>query len=496
MNKNLFFLLFCSVMFFSNAIAYAIGSNEYEIPKVIKKSMVFSKSGEFDKAKEILKSELNKGKIKQDIKRKIEWEIERLRRTEKDYSLTEKELYDELDSSLNNLTKEEFDKWIKNGYFDSLRINGVVKYVGASVSNLFFTKPEIRPRRKDTNYVINQTEFGKKILFHIREVKNKSKENKYPLVLPVNIIGDMTVAPKPEFVTDGKTIKCWLPVPSVFPQQSEVNIISSEPEFLWLSQPQSIIRSIYFEKKYEKEKSISFNIKYEYKSFSYYQEIDPLKIQPYKKHSEISIYLKEQPPNVVFLSKFYKLSKGIIKDESNSYLKAKKIYNWITENIYYSYAREYSTILNIPELTYDRMAGDCGMEALLFITLCRMNGVAARWQSGWEFMSGKTGMHDWAEIFIEPYGWIPVDPYMGIFAITGEHNLSQQEKTEIRDFYFGGLDHFRMVANKGHNMELYPPKSDFRSETVDFQRGELESDNKNLYFGEFKYKLELTEEKK
>ena len=57
--------------------------------------------------------------------------------------------------------------------------------------------------------------------------------------------------------------------------------------------------------------------------------------------------------------------------------------------------------------------GDCGQEAMLFITLCRLNGVPARWQSGWNTFSRDKSNHDWTEIYLAPYGWMPADPYMG-----------------------------------------------------------------------------------
>ena len=44
--------------------------------------------------------------------------------------------------------------------------------------------------------------------------------------------------------------------------------------------------------------------------------------------------------------------------------------------------RKYSIIENIPEYAGINQKGDCGIQALLFITLCRYGGVPARWQSG------------------------------------------------------------------------------------------------------------------
>jgi hypothetical protein len=61
--------------------------------------------------------------------------------------------------------------------------------------------------------------------------------------------------------------------------------------------------------------------------------------------------------------------------------------------------------------------------------------------------------------------------------------------------YFGGLDQWRMAANSDHNQELSPPKKTLRSDTVDFQRGELEWGAHNLYFDQYDYELDVKEVK-
>ena len=129
----------------------------------------------------------------------------------------------------------------------------------------------------------------------------------------------------------------------------------------------------------------------------------------------------------------------------------------------------------------------------MFMTLCRLNGIPARWQSGWNTFPGAKTIHDWCEIYLAPCGWMPVDPYKGIWAMRYANTLRAEQRREVRDFYFGGLDYHRMAANSDHNQELTPPKQSFRSDDVDFQRGELEWSGHNIYFDQYSYKLELQE---
>ena len=48
------------------------------------------------------------------------------------------------------------------------------------------------------------------------------------------------------------------------------------------------------------------------------------------------------------------------------------------------------------------------------MTLLRMNGIPARWQSGWIFSDGDyDNMHDWGWLYLAPYGWVPMDVTFG-----------------------------------------------------------------------------------
>lgn len=160
---------------------------------------------------------------------------------------------------------------------------------------------------------------------------------------------------------------------------------------------------------------------------------------------------------MVFTPALRALARQLVGDETNPYRQTKAFYDWIAENIKYSYAIEYSTIRNISDYCRARGYGDCGQEALLFIALCRVQGIPARWQSAWNTFPSSQSIHDWCEIYLAPYGWMPVDPYQGIWAMQYAFTLTPAQRREIRDFYFGGLDPYRMAANADHNQELTPP---------------------------------------
>ena len=126
--------------------------------------------------------------------------------------------------------------------------------------------------------------------------------------------------------------------------------------------------------------------------------------------------------------------------------------------------------------------GDCGIQSLLLITLCRYNGIPAKWQSGWTLYPMNVNLHDWAEVYFEGLGWIPVDV---------SFNYQKIDDKQAREFYLCGADAYRLIVNDDFSREFFPAKIYLRSETVDFQRGEVEWRGGNLYFNQWDYQMDV-----
>ncbi len=82
-------------------------------------------------------------------------------------------------------------------------------------------------------------------------------------------------------------------------------------------------------------------------------------------------------------------------------------------------------------------------------------------------------MHDWGEIYFEPYGWILMDVTYG---------LRETDDEALKWFYLNGMDSYRLIFNDAYSQNFYPAKIYPRSETIDSQRGEVEWEGGNLYF--------------
>jgi hypothetical protein len=91
-------------------------------------------------------------------------------------------------------------------------------------------------------------------------------------------------------------------------------------------------------------------------------------------------------------------------------------------------------------------------------------------------------LHDWAEVYYEGIGWVPVDIS---FKLIDSYN------EKIKEFYLNGIDSYRLIVNDDFAKELYPKKKYYRSEPYDFQRGELEWEGGNLYFDQWSYSMEV-----
>ena len=196
--------------------------------------------------------------------------------------------------------------------------------------------------------------------------------------------------------------------------------------------------------------------------------------------------LIEQLPHIAFSPEICRLAQQIKGGETNPMEIARRIFMWISENISWAVAREYSTIDDISAYVLQNRHGDCGQKTLLFMSLCRRCGIPCRWLSGFMLYPGQDNLHDWCEVFDISSGlWLPVDVSFG---------LQKWATCEaLRWFYFGSIDPYRLVVNRGISAEFYPKKIFPRSETIDFQRGEVETESRNLYFDEFSYSYSAAE---
>lgn len=440
-------------------------------------------AGNFKYAGNLIAEHFSSGKLSSSDKLVLGFELERMDRIRKDFTRSVADVKKYLVKYYPDIDTEKIMNWMKDGSLEGKIIDGDTLFFKSAQYNLFRINKEAKKVKEEKD--------GKGIdkldLFlqdYLPKVVRESESSSTKYVTPQKFRIKYTITVDADAVPDGEIIRCWLPFPREGnSSQTEIKVLSvSEDEYV-IAGNQNQQRTIYMEKKAAEGKPAIFEYEFTFTGLNQFTGIIPDKIKPYNTQSEeYTIYTMERLPHIGFTEKIKEISAKIIGDEKNPYLKAKKIFTWIDENIPWASALEYSTIRNISDYCITNMHGDCGIKTLLFITLCRYNGIPAKWQSGWMLHPPELNLHDWGAVYFEGYGWLPVDQSFG-------RVNSSDEK--VKYFYLGSLDAYRFIVNDDYSAPLFPAKVFPRSETVDFQRGEVEWRGGNLYFDKWDYHLEI-----
>ncbi len=441
------------------------------------------KQGQFSKAADLIRFKMA---LNPDIdplkKRALQFEIERMDRIRKDFTKSKNEVLNYIQKYIPSANEDSLEKWENQKDIEYMVIDGEKKYFHNAARNFFRVNPQAEQIKKQID--APQKEATKEefpLNEHAAQIIAKSINSSRRYVKPVTMQIQQTVTVDTQAVPAEEMIRCWIPFPrEVDNRQINIKILETEPADYVLADNNHLQRTIYFEKCAVKNQPTRFFVKYKYTSYGVYQDIDPARVKPAPAIPKLKPYLSEQPPHIVFTEELTNLSKEIVGDEKNPYRIAQKLFAWVDKNIPWASAREYSTLRNISMYPYLRRHGDCGIQTLMFMALCRINGIPTKWQSGWEFQPPDDSMHDWGEIYFEPYGWVPMDVTYGIRNARDEH---------LKWFYLSGMDSYRLILNDAYSQAFYPLKIHFRSETVDSQRGEVEWEGGNLYFDQWDWDL-------
>jgi transglutaminase-like putative cysteine protease len=432
--------------------------------------------GRFRDAESQIAKTLADPKLSASTRTQLEFERERMRRIGLDFKLTKSDAIERVRKQIPDLKDTEFDRWDAAGLIERMTIDGHTRYFNRAPSNLFRLSADARTRRAE------QTPFNDGPLerphAHHKEVIAAAAPGKTS-VAPRKVRITHAITVDADAVPAGETVRAWIPYPRARPgQHEEIRLIESVPAKHVVAPESTQQRTVYLEAPAGAGKATQFSITYELTSYAQHWMIDPNKVTATPSLPELREHLGERPPHIVFTPALREYSKRIVGSETNPYRIALKLFDAV-DKIPWAGAREYSTITNISDYALHAGHADCGQQTLLLMTLLRLNGIPARWQSGWVFSDGDyDNMHDWGWMYLAPYGWVPMDVTFGRLGSTD---------AAVDTFYFGSLDAYRLAFNDDYGRALFPPKQHFRSETVDSQRGEVEWRGGNLYFDQWDY---------
>lgn len=281
-----------------------------------------------------------------------------------------------------------------------------------------------------------------------------------------------TVKLKDEHFVPGMFMRAHLPIPAACQQQSDIRIEKIWPEAAKIAPEDAPQRTICWEE--TMVENHEFGVEYSYLHTAKYNEV-------YGKTglcTDLSCDTDEQAPHIVFTPYIKALCAELTEGLTDPLSKAQAFYDFITKNMNYTFMPGYFVLENIADSCARNHTGDCGVFALLFITLCRCAGIPAQWQSGLTAEPDFIGGHDWVRFYAEPFGWIFADPSYGVSA-------ARTCNEERRQFYFGNLDPYRFVANSAFMTNFTIPKEHWRADPYDNQTGEMETSDRGFTYSEY-----------
>jgi hypothetical protein len=439
--------------------------------------------GKFNMAAKKIDRAIASGSLTPQERISLENQKERMRRIEMDFNKSREDILPYIQQYYPDVSKEQMSAWEESRALEKMRINGKDRYFARAAQNLFRIDAEAK---KQKIRIDGEQKDGLDVFLekHIPAVLQDLRQRKSTLGKPVNMKLTYTLTVDADAVPDGEMLRCWLPYPREGNQrQTGIALLSANCDAYTVAPNSYLQRTLYMQKKAKANQETVFQYSFKISVRPQWFNLTEEQILPFSKETELyKTYTAERDPHLLFTPAIRELSEKIIGDEKDTYQILKKIFGYISENYPWASAREYSTIKNIPEYVINHQHGDCGQVTLLFMALARYNGIPARWQSGWMLHPGEVNLHDWCEIYLEGMGWVPVDQSFG---------RRDTDEKDIKWFYLGGIDAYRLIINDDYGMPLYPDKQFMRSETVDFQRGEVEWRGGNLYFDQWDYHMEV-----
>jgi transglutaminase-like putative cysteine protease len=186
--------------------------------------------------------------------------------------------------------------------------------------------------------------------------------------------------------------------------------------------------------------------------------------------------------HVMINEEIRKLSRQIVGGEQNPVLAARKLYDWVLNNIDYWVKdpnNRKASPVGSTEYCLQNKTGNCTDFHSLWTSLARAAGLPTRMVYGSFFKAELDGQdadqsyHCWPEFYVPNIGWVPhdvavADIFTGDFKTTPENEklvrlttgdgFRGPDKAKI-DYYFGNLDERRVTWSRGRDLELSPKQA-------------------------------------
>lgn len=416
-------------------------------------------AGHYEEAREMIAVRMENPRVSDILKKRMKVELEMLTHIEARFTVTpEQGVMLMLEKGVSDFTLEELEMLRRSSVVDWRYVDGEIRYLDTFADTLCRIEAEYRNRMEEippeepnpVDDILKSIYDGMEMKAHIH-IRHQIDFD-------------------PAKIEAGKTLRIYLPIPKdeINAQMKNIQILATSHTPAAMAEGDTLQPTIFF--KETAATDLSVWVEYAFDHELVYHDMskaDPAVCESGVIPADVLMYLEEKTPHITFTPYLRALAAEIVGNEKNLLKKARRIYDYVTTQVTYRFAPDYASIDCVPEYCALNGYGDCGIQALLFITLCRIAGIPAKWQSGICARPQDIGEHDWSQFYIPGMGWLFADLSMGGHAF-------RLGKTDRWNFYFGNIDPYRIPVNEDVCEELIPEMKFARRDPTDNQAGEAE----------------------
>ena len=443
--------------------------------------------GNLEDAEAYLQHLLEMGECLPEERRRFRAELEILRRLPAEYPYTRAEALELVRRYVPNFSEADFDSLLMKGKLFWRYLDGEARFFGRFFDSLCKT---------DSFFAEAAEKRGHRIPGSDRRLLEESAEKmraQGELSVRINVQAELEL--EEAFFREGALVRAYLPLPRVTEEQSDI-VLEEMSAGGQLSAESAAQRVVFWEERFGENHP--FIVSYRFLHTERYRDVYGLaeRMQAEgraekQSENETTKYGAEKrtesgydsalfPPSAYLRSLAAALTAGV----TEPLVKAKCFYDFITKQVRYSFMPSYFCLDRMAERCAMDRVGDCGIQALLFLSLCEAVGIPARWESGLKTEPKFIGAHDWVRFYSPSFGWRAADlSYGGSAWKRGDERLYR--------FYFGNVDPWRMAANARILGETGFPEPEFRADPYDNQVGEMALDGRGLRYEEFRRRKEV-----
>jgi len=366
----------------------------------------------------------------------------------------------ELAKAYPDASTEQRAGWLNGSMIATIRSDGEVLYFAENTGNIRFHNPALMQQMAAS---MNHTPLYDELTAYTFAPLVAGAG---PFGKPVTWEGTEELSMPRSALPRSGTLKLWIPTPVESGSQTNVTVYSIEPSRYVVRPPDTHadIGLAYLEIPLDQVNGdfVNVTVKFWFTQAEQRFVIDPAKVKPYNTSAPEYLKYTASGRNIVVTPEMKNMAQGIVGNETNPYLQARKIYWHIMDTLPYSHApHTWLDASNTPESTYvlSTGIGDCGSQSMYFAALCRSLGIPARAIGGYQMFPGSEGTHFWAEYYLEGYGWIPVDVTAAETA-DWSYNATPEERHRFKEYFFGSLDPYRYIIQKDVDVPITPDPGD------------------------------------